>query len=238
MKSNNPRIERLKEMLSLEERRESLEQELGELSEQLTALKSQISGGLSSAPAAAAAPAAVKGRASSGAATAASAKATGRRRTFGSGLLKDKVMNALTAAGAEGVHVKELAAALNTKPVNIHSWFHSNIKRNPAIKKLTGGHYRLEDASTSAASTSSKPTRKAKSQKAEVKAPTEGSRRGALKSQILSELASAGTKGITVRELADKLGTKYKNVYIWFSTTGKKGLGVEKIGKATYRLAA
>ncbi|MES2570646.1 MAG: hypothetical protein V4710_11410 [Verrucomicrobiota bacterium] len=225
-------------MLALEERRETLEQELNELAQQLSQLKGQLNEGLPTSST----PTILKGSATSSRGTAAAAKTTKAAAPakavahFESGSLKDKVMSALNAAGSEGVHVKELAEALGTKPVNIHSWFHSNIKRNPAIKKITGGHYRL-DGGSSSPSTSNKSARKSKTQKVEAEEPESGSRRGALKAQILNELAVAGAQGITVRDLADKIGTKYKNVYIWFSTTGKKGLGIEKVGKATYRLA-
>jgi hypothetical protein len=39
-------------------------------------------------------------------------------------------MTALEAAGSAGIKVKELSEAIGTKAVNIHSWFHSTVKRN------------------------------------------------------------------------------------------------------------
>ena len=54
--------------------------------------------------------------------------------------------------------------------------------------------------------------------------------------KILDYLKSAGSGGLKIRELAGKLGANYKNIYVWFATTGKKH-GVKRIAPATYRLA-
>jgi hypothetical protein len=62
-------------------------------------------------------------------------------------------------------------------------------------------------------------------------------KRGQLSATIMEALKAAGSNGITVTALADKLGAKYKNIYIWFATTGKKKPDVKKIAPATYRLA-
>ena len=62
-------------------------------------------------------------------------------------------------------------------------------------------------------------------------------KRGQLSANILSELKSAGSKGVTVADLASKLGADYKNIYVWFATTGKNRPGVKKIAPATYKLA-
>lgn len=60
-------------------------------------------------------------------------------------------------------------------------------------------------------------------------------RYGRLKDAILAELQAAGAAGISVREVASKLGTKPVNLYVWFSSTGKK-LGIRKIGPGKYAL--
>lgn len=150
------------------------------------------------------------------------------------GALKDRIMAALEAAGSRGVRVKELARALGTKPVNVHSWFHSSIKRYPAIKKIEGGHYRLEgnvsekaEKRSAAGKSAAKPAKK--------KAATRG-KRGELTARILGALEKAGSQGISVKDLAENLGANYRNIYIWFATTGKKNSSVEKVGPAHYRL--
>ncbi|MDQ3623661.1 MAG: hypothetical protein M3463_14420, partial [Verrucomicrobiota bacterium] len=123
-----------------------------------------------------------------------------------------------------------------TKAVNIHSWFHSNLKRYPAIKKLKGGHYVLEGSLENA-----EPRRDSKTgRKPRGAAARKGraNKRGELSTRILAELKSAGAHGIGVGDLASKLGAQYRNVYVWFATTGKRHSAVKKVGPATYKLAA
>jgi len=55
-----------------------------------------------------------------------------------------------------------------------------------------------------------------------------------LKEQILKALTSAGSSGITVKELSNKLKVKPGNVFSWFYTTGKKISGIKKVGEAKY----
>jgi hypothetical protein len=61
--------------------------------------------------------------------------------------------------------------------------------------------------------------------------------RGELAAKILGQLEAAGDGGISVRELAGKIGANPKNLHIWFATTGKKNKHIEKIGEARYRVA-
>jgi hypothetical protein len=114
--------------------------------------------------------------------------------------------------------------------VNIHSWFHSALKRDKSITKLSSGHYRLTASSTVAktppTTTVVKPAKRAR----------RGTKRGQLTADILGGLRAAGSKGITVADLAAKLGANYKNIYIWFATTGKKH-PVTKLAPATYKLS-
>lgn len=63
------------------------------------------------------------------------------------------------------------------------------------------------------------------------------SRRGELAAMILKHLKAAGDAGIRVRDLAEKIGAKPKNLFIWFATTGKKKRQIEKVGEGHYRLA-
>lgn len=62
-----------------------------------------------------------------------------------------------------------------------------------------------------------------------------GGKRGALKAQILAALKEAGAKGVSVKDLSNKLGVKNQNIHVWFATTGKTA-GVQKIGPGVYRL--
>jgi hypothetical protein len=62
------------------------------------------------------------------------------------------------------------------------------------------------------------------------------SQRGELSAKILGQLEAAGEGGISVRELAGKIGANPKNLHIWFATTGKKNSHIEKMGEARYRM--
>lgn len=249
MKSNNLRIDRLKAMLALEERRASVQLELDNLTAKLANLKDTLFDASAEAPAADKVRKTGPGQK---AAPAAKKTATGRGNTA-KGSLREKVLAALEAAGSEGVYVKDLAQVLGTKPVNIHSWFHSNIQRNPSIQKLTGGHYRLVSGAKTDTVKAAKATKVAKAPKAPkapkagkapkaakapktASGPKTGSKRGALATQILSTLEDAGAAGMSVRDIAAKLDAKYKNIYIWFATTGKKNPSIKKVAKATYSL--
>jgi hypothetical protein len=53
-----------------------------------------------------------------------------------------------------------------------------------------------------------------------------------LKSRILSLLATAGPKGLRVKDIAAKLGLPGGNISVWISTTGKKL--VSKVGPGVY----
>jgi hypothetical protein len=53
---------------------------------------------------------------------------------------------------------------------------------------------------------------------------------------VLSELEKAGAKGASVRDIASRIGANYRNIYIWFATTGKKNPKIKKIAPAQYRL--
>ena len=59
--------------------------------------------------------------------------------------------------------------------------------------------------------------------KASAKAPkAKSGRSGGLKNQILALLEAAGSQGLRVKEIAEKLGARATNISVWFSTTGKK----------------
>lgn len=148
MKSSNSQIEHLKKMLSLEEKRAVLVQQLGALDAQLHSLRRQLGGG---AAVAAALPLVKRG--------------PGRPRKVDAGL-----------------------AAPKTAPA-----------KGPAAKK--GGRVR-----------------------------------GQLAEKITATLKAAGSSGITIKDLCDKLKLPYRNVQVWFATTGKKNPAIKKIAPATYRL--
>ena len=73
------------------------------------------------------------------------AKASGAKRgpKKGSkpGYLKVKVVEALKAAGAAGLTIKDLASKVGSKPNNLNSWFYTTGKK--VAKKLDSGKYIL-----------------------------------------------------------------------------------------------
>ena len=247
MKSTNSRIQSLRTMMSLEEKRIALQQQLEAIQGQMDDLRDQLFSNESTATTARAA-------VTKAAASQKPVSRNGKTQRTGRGEMKDRIVAALEAAGKQGVRVKELASALNTKPVNVHSWFHSAIKRYPSIQKISGGHYRLNGSLESSSSSSAKApvspkrtagrgkaatapkTSPARSTGARKAAGAGPSKRGELSARILSEMEDAGSRGIQVRELADKLGANYKNIHIWFSKTGNNNPKIKKLGRAQYRL--
>jgi hypothetical protein len=74
--------------------------------------------------------------------------------------------------------------------------------------------------------------------KAPAVKPAKKGKRGALKELILAELKTAGSKGVSVKDLSAKLGVKNQNVHVWFSTTGKTVSGLKKSGPGRWELQA
>lgn len=55
--------------------------------------------------------------------------------------------------------------------------------------------------------------------------------------KMLEILKAAGADGMSVSGIADELGVDKGRVYAWFSQTGKKNPQIQKIARATYRIA-
>ncbi len=69
--------------------------------------------------------------------------------------------------------------------------------------------------------------------------PGRGRKRGKrLKEPLLQALKSAGSSGITVKDLAAKLKVKPGNIFSWFYTTGKKIKEIKKVGEAKYAISS
>jgi len=73
--------------------------------------------------------------------------------------------------------------------------------------------------------------------KAKVVAGKPGKKTKRLKAAILKALSAAGSSGVTVKELSNKLKVKPGNIFSWFYTTGKKISGIKKVGEAKYAYA-
>lgn len=62
--------------------------------------------------------------------------------------------------------------------------------------------------------------------------------RGQLKEQIIGMVKGAGKAGITVKEIAAKLGDKPDRIHVWFNATGKNVKEIKRVRPATYAWAA
>ncbi len=59
-------------------------------------------------------------------------------------------------------------------------------------------------------------------------------KRGALKAAIIELLRAAGKSGLTVKELAGKLGLGYNRVLAWFYKTGANIKEIKRVGPGKY----
>lgn len=239
MSNFNSRIASLKAMLNLEEKRNALLQQVDALTQQLSALQSQFLGEASNGSAL---------RSLSSKSRSSAAAKSGKKGRSKRGALKEQILAALSSAGQAGVRVTELASVLGTKAANIHAWFHSTGKRIPGLAKVSGGHYRLKGGAAEAkeattvakaapASKASSPA-KSKPKAGGRKGKGSGARRGELSENIIKALEAAGDKGLKIKDLAEEVGANYRNVSVWFVTTGKNYPKVKKVAPAHYKLAA
>lgn len=59
-------------------------------------------------------------------------------------------------------------------------------------------------------------------------------KQGQLKEQIIGLVRGAGKTGITVKEIAAKVGAKAQSIHVWFHATGKKVEEIKRIRPGTY----
>ncbi len=231
-------------MLNLEEQRAELQSQLSEVDAKLDSLKRRL---ISGSPASRSeAPSAPKAAAVAPAAPAQPRGRRGRPKRVARGELKSRIFSELEKAGSSGIKVMDLARSLGTKPANIYAWFHAAVKRYPGVKKVGNAQYRLVGKSPSASPATAAPAPAAKPaakpQKAAAAPAARGrkgkrGRRGEVQEKILASLKSAGSKGIAIKDLSTKTGVPYRNLQVWFATTGKKHSNIKKVGPATYQLA-
>ncbi len=94
---------------------------------------------------------------------------------------------------------------------------------------------RARAAAKPTAKSTAKPTAKPASKPAAPGAPTPRSNRpGKLKNKIVALLQAAGKTGLTVRDLAAKLGVNPQRIYVWFNATGSRVKEIKKVAPATY----
>lgn len=146
----------------------------------------------------------------------------------------------------ELIKLSELKSALNKQLSALDARLASLVSGKPVKKAAVKSGKRRGRPPGKAASKKAPKVKAAKAPKAPKvakapkapKAPKGSGRRGALKSQILKLLSSAGPEGTSVKDISSKLGVKNQNVHVWFSTTGKKLPEVSKVGEARYAYKA
>ncbi len=231
MKDLNPRLALYREAMTLEEKRTTLQAQLDVVLSKLNDINNRL---LNTTSSASASPSG-ESRAPVTRTSAPRTSLSGKRARRGE--LKSQVLAALSAAGTSGISVKEITATTGAKPTSVHSLLQSARKQYP-IKRISQGRYRLEGSvSFDAPATESKASKPGRpSGRSSKKSTRPLSKRGELQSRILSELRSAGSNGVKVSDLADNLGVKRKNLFIWFATTGRRNSGIKKVAESHYRL--
>lgn len=68
--------------------------------------------------------------------------------------------------------------------------------------------------------------------------PAKAGQRRKMKVEIVEMLQRAGTTGLTVAEIAQRLGVDVNRIFTWFYATGKRIKPIKKVGNAQYRWVA
>jgi hypothetical protein len=224
MSSSHQRIEALRRLMQLEERRSVLQDEVHQLSADIDTLQTDLF-----TPS--------RTPRSRRRTTPLSSHTAGTLppRRMARGELRAQILESLRAAGDKGVLVRELASLLRIKPVNIHSWFHSAARRYPGhILKTGAGRYQLAGNLEFP-----QPVPTPASPNLQRSFPRRvRSRRGEMSRRILDLLAGAGRDGISVQEIASRLGANFRNIHVWFSSQGKKNPQILKIGRGRFSLSS
>jgi transposase-like protein len=217
----------LKDIQKLLEQRESIQAEIEKINAQLVAYEV---GAVASAP--------VATRPARAAAAPVRLKA-GKGRRAKRGALKARILELVQAAGKGGITVKDLAGKLGLNYNRVYTWFYKTGKSVPALKKVGEAEYAWVGA-TPAASPAAPAT--PASEPAAKPAPVRAARakpakRGELKEAVLNLLKTTGKPGMGVKDIAARLGAKPKNIYVWFTSTGKSIKEIKRVGPAKYAWA-
>lgn len=71
------------------------------------------------------------------------------------------------------------------------------------------------------------------------KSPKAGKRaggKGKLKESVLAELQAAGPSGISIKEIASRIGVQRSRLGTWFATTGKRTKEIKRLDRGVYTL--
>lgn len=213
------RISSLKELMELEEQRSGLENSLQVVQERIDSIQVELFS--------------AENRHTRSRLRDAGRLRFSTRRRMARGELRAQILQQLETAGTEGVNVHAIAARLGMKAVNIHSWFHTALKRFPQIRKSGPSHYHLS-SSLSEITNLINPSTNLELSGSGVE--PRGGRRGEVTKSIVDALKKAGKTGLTVSEIAATIGSSYRRVHVWLSSTGKKNRLVIRMARGTYQL--
>jgi len=242
----------LNRLAALLEQKEALQAQIAQLNSQLTAFETG-----EPAPA----PAVAKGRPGRkpgprpAAAPAKARPAPARRAKRGA--VKAAVLDLIKGAGKPGITVKDLAARLGAKYNRIFTWFYTTGRNVAEIRKVGPGKYawvgggapEVKPAPVAASAPAAKPVAAPKAATAAKPAPTvkpvapvkrgagKRAKPGQFKDSVLATVKAAGKAGISVKDIARKLGLNPQRIYVWFNATGSKVKAIKKVAPATYAWA-
>ena len=211
MTSTNSRIDLLTEAMSIEKERAALQLKLDRMHSRLDQIKTALF--------------------SAGTGAAAGPIARTANVAAKTGSLKERILGALASVGDAGIRVRDLAVTIGAKPAALHSWFQFARRSLPVIRRTGPGRYRLAGPLPA--------TRVALASNRAAAAPKAGksskvNRRGQLAESVLGALEAAKGKAVTIAEMASRFDVNPKNLFVWFSTTGKKHKMIKKVGPGTY----
>ena len=220
--SSQSRIELYKEAMAIEHERAALQSKIDRLQMRLE----NINASLFSTSGTTSAPTSMKVRTSGAVSRPAS---SGKKPRAARGELKQRIFEALAAAGEAGIRVRDLAKSIGATPSALHSWFQFARKSIKAIRKAGTGRYRLVGSvppQAPKANASAKPAKGARK--------SAGKQRGHLSAAVQDALKAAGKDGVSVGDLARTLAVNPRNLFVWFATTGKKNKTIRKVSPGHY----
>ena len=120
----------LKELVKLSERKEALMARIQDLDREMVRLQSTFSADAKNSP-----------QGARVTVTAAPARSTGPRAKRGA--LKEKILQALRAAGKKGVTIGQLSKKLKVRSANLYVWFNGTGRNVRVLKKIGPAKFRL-----------------------------------------------------------------------------------------------
>lgn len=212
----------MKDIQKLLEQRESIQAQIEKINAQLAAYEAGAVPAPAATRAVRAEPAPVR-------------RKMGKGRRAKRGALKARILELVQAAGKGGITVKDLAGKLGLNYNRVYTWFYKTGKNVPGLEKVGEAEYAWVGAAPSAAPAAPAAAPKAAAKPAVVRAAKgKPAKRGELKEAVLGLLKATGKAGIGVKDIAARLGAKPKNIYVWFTSTGKSIKEIKRVGPAKY----